>query len=406
VLHNNVGSERFQNFRPKVKADRIVTIWNDTNHTMELRSLNVFNNEKSFIAGRYFADGIDVHVNPMEATPTWSFIPTPYADDSCFIVDASFFLSDTIAGLYFYPSNTTSEQGDVLILYKWHADSPKQDWTWTAPFTNLNYLDFDVSPNGNYIALLITANNYTTSIFYLFSSTSSTPLYSCTYGGESLDVLFSPNSTLVYYVINGTLCIFNIATMKPLWSGMFTPYSILMGFCGDGHNLLVYDGYNTLLCSWNGAGFSNIFTGAVAPDTYFSTAAISTSCETLVIGWDNGDFSNCGITTYNPLTNTTIFQYSFPYSSSGQNVLADITMSPNPNSPITVSIWGDIANTIPQLYVFQPNGGTPASKLLNGSAFVTGTIQNANGTFIALGYKDTHANVMGYGEIAFLSYST
>jgi len=300
---------------------------------------------------------------------------------------------------------------DTLRLFKWHAAEPAHDWAFVGP-KNWEIGDVDVSINGNYIGLLVSSqpsnNSVQEAIFYLFNSSSKAPIHRHFLKGQGLKVIFAPNETLVYYAVDTIVHLFNIATMTMQWSGTLPSY--LISLCGNGNYALVGEEYTASpeqLVQWNGNGFTSIFTTQPLPNTFISAAVVSSGCDTLVEGWSLSTAMGCGVTVYYPLKNMTGYTYDFMNSTdAGQNVLSMISFSDQPTSPFVVSIWGDESDNIPQVYVFEQDSNAPATKLLSGSAFVTETMQNSNGTFIPLGYKGTHANEWGYGEIAFLQYTS
>jgi len=393
------------------KVGTITTIWNDTKDSMIWESIHAFNNDQSFVASRLFDAGMDVHINPTNLIPSWTFLPPQPTGGAAidFVAKASR-NSDIIAGVSAYDDDVEGVN-DTLRLFKWHAAEPTHDWEFVGP-KNWEIGDMDVSINGNYIGLLISSRPSSSqdSMFYLFNSSSKVPIYRHALPGRAIKVLFTPNETLVYYSVDTIIHLFNIATMKDQWTGTLPSNSYLINTCGNGNYILVGNEYTALpeqLMQWNGTGFISIFTTQTQMESYTSSAAISSGCDTLVEGWSYESAKGCGVTVYYPLSKKQGYTYDFLNSTdAGQNVLSMVTFSNQPTSPFVVSIWGDEANNIPQLYVFEQNSATPATKILSGSAFVTDTLQNSNGTFIPLGYKGTHANEWGYGEIAYLQYTT
>jgi len=387
-------------------------VWEDDTTSTNYEWTEAFNNGNGFVASRAFDAGMDVYLDLSKSGPEWSFLPPqPNAGYAVDFVVATSLKSTTIVGASAY-EDFVEGANTTLKLWKWTSPKSVADWEFVAghDIEIAASGGLAVSDDGTYIVLLVSTepSNKTqqTSTFYLFKSTSNKPVVQLPISGQSLSVSFA-TSDLIYIITTTKNIVFSIQQNSVVWTGSFDTTGYLLGTCIANSVQYILVGETDCSCSntllkfdSTSKKFVQVFSTSPTSSRWVAGVALSADCSTLAIGLNDWTYLSNSITVYNPLQNKQLFSFSFPNATrnDGQDVLSSIAVA-NDGSLISVGLWGDESNDVPQLWAFS-RSGTALSMTYQGSVFTTYIFYSGGIQFIIVGSKTNHANQWGNGVLS------
>ena len=289
------------------------------------------------------------------------------------------------------------------VLRKFSSDSSTPDWSYTFDplISNHDYSEVRVSASGEIIVGAVYDSSQNATDLWVFNPSSPVPVqtYSAQTHSGALGLSVSGDGRVAVLRSSTHMVALDLETGETLLSELLLSTSFYggIGLSGDGQFLAV-SADNTVRVMKRGASGSfeayrvfdlpgNGWCKSLAVSFDGSTLAFATNYFTPV--------SAVAINVVDIVSETILVDYSAVGSGDFLNMAGEVATSAT-GSRVAVGLWGDEAETIPELMVFDAGNNTPSwSYDLPGS--VTNIDFSPDGTMLAAAMKGTHATQMGGG---------
>lgn len=303
-----------------------------------------------------------------------------------------------------FTDQTLNDRHAVMRVYSSASAAPLWRFDSTAPITNHTHSWADLSADGNVIALLVYDQTQGGTILSLFEPGSAVPVHEellSTLAGFEDAKLSADGSTLlisaplkqtVYDVENRVVAYSTFTVAQGQYGGVALSENgdvVAIGTPGD----------LTVLEKDAEGLYQETFVYDLPPGTFFRSPALSANGETLAVGLQSfASISSAQILAVDLTTQTIELDVVLQGGGDLQNFVQDIQCSAD-GRRVAVGLWGDEDNLVPELLVYSLELQDPTNPLL--SEYLTGSVNDmdfsANGEWLGVASKGSHANVWGTG---------